>query len=157
MKGSKWSGHGIGGTNRVLPNRLIFPANPGGGRSPSHDHDGLEARLGNDHATSRPSLLPTKQPRIRGFTRLWAVWYLEGSLEGSFPYPTDRLRLFFEVLLFYPTFHSLRISSTIAFVDAFACSNCARWGRGEVRRKADESNSLSSSPRKITIEDEDKS
>lgn len=47
----------------MLPNRLIFPANPGGGRSPSHDHDGLEARLGNDHATSRPSLLPTKQPR----------------------------------------------------------------------------------------------
>lgn len=38
--------------------RLIFPTNPGGSRSPSHDHDGLEARLGNDHATSRPSLLP---------------------------------------------------------------------------------------------------
>lgn len=139
----------------MLPNRLIFPANPGGGRSPSHDHDGLEARLGNDHATSRPSLLPTKQPRNPRFYETLSCLVFRRIFRRILSL-SDRSS---SIIL-----RSIIILSNISLVANFfddCLRRCFRvfqlCSMGEVRRKADESNSLSSSPRKITIEDEDKS
>lgn len=117
--------------------RLIFPANPGGGRSPSHDHDGLEARLGNDHATSRPSLLPNN---VRGFTRLWAG-YLEGSY-GSFARPADSLPLFFTPNRFESKIKIHHFSGFYILDDCLRRWFRVSMGERQDGRKADESNFL---------------